>query len=165
MFHCFNSRISSATLGTWRNARSPALLPQEATAQQHTLYDDVEIYIHSELEFISFDWEHGVMENILMFYVPYIRKCYNPKNYIKYKHHSGHSCCCWFLCRLPLAFAVFYGLRDEAHDFLTVQYFMEYPTSQTYNFVCITINPHHPVSWNIVVDTCGPVLWFLHFTR
>lgn len=43
-----------------------------------------EIYFHCELEFISFDWEHGVMENILMFYVPYIRKCYNPKNYIKY---------------------------------------------------------------------------------
>lgn len=42
------------------------------------------IYFHCELEFISFDWEHGVMENILMFYVPYIRKCYNPKNYIKY---------------------------------------------------------------------------------
>lgn len=43
--------------------------PLASLDKQHTFG---EIYFHSELEFISFDWEHGVMENILMFYVPYI---------------------------------------------------------------------------------------------
>lgn len=47
----------------WKSSLFLSLLPNKATN---------EIYFHCELEFISFDWEHGVMENILMFYVPYI---------------------------------------------------------------------------------------------
>ena len=83
MLHCFNSRISFSSDSTGvKSSRLFSLSAPQKKATHFRIND--EIYFHSESEFISFDWEHGVMENILMFYVLYIRKCYNPKNYIKY---------------------------------------------------------------------------------
>lgn len=53
-------------------------------------------------EFISFDWEHGdFMENILMFYVPYIREnVISPEIKRLYRIYNGcgHYYYCWSRC-------------------------------------------------------------------
>lgn len=145
MLHCFNSKFPS----NFNSVKSSRLLSQSCRPHKKAthFHTSDEIYFHSELEFISFDWEHGVMENILMFYVLYIRKCYNPKNYIEYKIILAilvvvDSCAdvtlCALLCvlltvpkkRCEAQFcSVFYGISNKSNIKFCVYYNQSTSTS------------------------------------